>query len=500
LTIYGNIAGGQATASLTGTGTEPASVVLTPLFLNFPSTILGAASQAQNITVSNTATSAVTLGIAAVSGDFAISANTCATSLASGTGCTVAIVFKPTASGARTGTFTVTAGTGSQIANLTAALSGAGTAPGTDTLSTSTLSFAPQQLGTSSAAQQITLTNSGDVALTLIAAQITNGDFSVVNNCGSSLNAHANCSLSVLYQPKSIGPATGTLALSDQYRTQIVALTGTGVAPPGVSLSPINGLTFPATGVGLSSAAQTVTLTNNGGQPLAISSVNITGEFALPAGGNTCGTTLPVGAACAIQVVFAPASSGAKAGTLTVLDNAANPSQLIPLAGSAIDFTLATNGPSTVTVSNGLSATFPLLLSSDASVTGTAIFTCAGAPANSTCNITPASAALGSATTVSVTIQTGVAATSQNIFAHNLWWATLIPVGLLGLRRRFLCAVLLSTLILCAGCGSGRMIPPASAPGGGGSTATTPSGTYNITVAAASAGLVRTVNLTLVVK
>ena len=59
----------------------------------------------------------------------------------------------------------------------TASLSGTGDSPATDALSPLTLSFAAQQLTTASAVQQVMLTNNGDAALTLIAAQITSGRF-----------------------------------------------------------------------------------------------------------------------------------------------------------------------------------------------------------------------------------------------------------------------------------------------------------------------------------
>ncbi len=77
----------------------------------------------------------------------------------------------------------------------TVALSGVGTSPATDALSPLALAFAPQQLNTASVMQQVTLMNSGDVALTLIAAQIMAGDFTVVNSCGNSLNGHSSCSI-----------------------------------------------------------------------------------------------------------------------------------------------------------------------------------------------------------------------------------------------------------------------------------------------------------------
>ena len=61
-------------------------------------------------------------------------------------------------------------------------------------------------------------------------------------------------------------------------------MSGTGLAPPGVSLSPVGGLTFAATGVGLSAATQTVTLTNNGGVALAVAGVTVSGDYAAQPG------------------------------------------------------------------------------------------------------------------------------------------------------------------------------------------------------------------------
>ncbi len=170
LTIYGNVAGGQATAPLSGTGSPPAAIVLTPLTLNFPSTTINSTSAVQNITISNISNAAVAVQSANIVGvDFKITVNTCGPSLGPGVGCTVGVSFTPTASGGRSGILTVTDGAGTQ----TASLSGVGTSPPTDSLSPLALTFGPQQVNTTSAEQQITLTNAGDQPLTLIAAQIT---------------------------------------------------------------------------------------------------------------------------------------------------------------------------------------------------------------------------------------------------------------------------------------------------------------------------------------
>jgi len=506
LTVYGNVAGGQATAALSGTGSAAAPIVLNPILLTFPSTTISATSPVQNITISNTGATPIALQTPSVIGvDFKITANTCGSSLGPSVGCTVAIAFIPTASGTRSGTFSITDDVGTQ----TASLSGIGTSPATDALSPLALTFAPQQITTASAAQQITLTNSGDLPLTLIAAQITSGDFTAVNACGNSLNPHSTCSINVAFAPKNVGTLSGQLTVSDQYRTQTVTLNGIGLAPPGVSLSPFSTVTFPATGVGIQAAAQTVTLSNNGAVPLLVQSVVIAGDFVIVPGSNTCGSTVAVSTACTMQVAFAPTVGGPRSGTLTVTDNAPNSPQTLSLTGSGVDFTLDPNGGTSLTIVNGQNAVYPLLLSSAANIPGTATFTCTGAPANSTCNITPASVALGNTTTISVTVLTGVSSTAQSLRPLTnrpgmFWLATLLPLSLVALgrtRRSWLASsILLGCLVAATGCGAGRAIPLES---GSNPNPTpipiTPAGTYTIVASASSAGLTRAVNLTLIV-
>ena len=498
LTVYGNVAGGQVTAALSGTGTAPAAIILTPTTLSFAATGVGATSASQAITISNTGGNSATLQTPVITGDFIVTANTCGSSLAPNTGCTLSIAFTPTASGTRAGTLTLTDSAGTQVASL----SGIGTNPATDSLAPASLSFAAQQLNTASAAQQLTLTNAGDVALTLISAQVASGDFAVVNGCGNSLNAHSTCAFSVTYTPKSIGQETGTLNITDQFRTQTVLLNGTGLAPPGVSLSPVNGLAFGATGVALSAAAQAITLTNNGGVPLALSGIAASGDFALLAGSNTCGNSLAPAAACSVQIVFTPTAAGTRTGTVTFSDNAYSSPQTLPLTGVGVDFTLASNWPSSITIASGQTATYALLLTSIAGLPGSATFTCSGVPAHSTCTVNPASAALGGTTNVSVTVATGLATAAVEAprmpWSERLvWLAMLVPVGFAFKRTRRRWPLLL--LLLVAGCATGRTIPESTA-GGGTTTVATPSGSYTIVVAGSSAGLVRSVNLTLVVQ
>jgi hypothetical protein len=465
---------------------------------------VGATSAAQNITVSNTGGITATLQAPQISGDFAITANTCGATLPPNTGCTVSIAFTPTAPGNRSGLFNITDSAGTQSASLT----GIGQAQPTDSLAPVSLTFAAQQLNTASTAQTITLTNSGDVPLTLISTQ-TSGDFTVVNGCGVSLSGHSSCSMQIAFVPTALGARIGTLTVSDQLRSQTVSLAGTGIAPPGASLAPVSPLNFGTEPVGQTTAAQTVALTNNGGVTLAISSVSVAGDFAIVA--NACGSSVAPGAACTMQIVFSPSAGGARIGTLTVADNAASSPQSLQLTGTGIDFFLTAIGPTTATVSAGTNAVYPLLLSSAASVPGTVTFTCGPLPPHATCTVAPSNPTLGGTTAITVTVATSVLGAKLDgpFGSQMVWFALLLPWGLAGLRTRArqmrrlsAASILCATFLVCgalAGCSVSRIIP-ATTLGGGANATPTPTGAYNFTVAATSSGLTRSVGLTLIVQ
>jgi len=513
LTIYANIAGGQATIALNGTGTAAASIVLTPLTLSFPATIVNQTAASQNITVSNTGGTLATLSAPVLSGntaDFAVFANTCGTTLAADTGCTLTITFTPTASAARSATVSVTDNTGtSSAATQTASLSGIGEAPATDTLSAFALNFTSQQIGTTSAAQTITLTNSGGVPLTLIAASVSPGDFSVVNACGNSLAAHATCAFNVTFSPTAVGARSATLTITDQFRYQTVALNGTGIAGPGVSLTPVS-LVYPATGVGLTALAQTLTLTNNGGIPLIVSSVVVSPGFAIAL--NSCTTTVAVNASCSLTIVFAPTAPGPIAGTLTFTDNASSGVQTTSLSGTGIDFALTAAGVTSATVAgSGASVTYALQLSSLSGLSGNVALSCTGAPVNSICTVTPSIGSLGITTPVIVTLETAVPSTvglarplrpsRASSLAKAVLLAMLLPVVFFQRRRypRFTrLLVMLCALGALSSCGASRAIPTTGTTGGGGTP--TPPGISTITISAWAAGLTHSVSLTLTVQ
>jgi hypothetical protein len=207
-----------------------------------------------------------------------------------------------------------------------------------------------------------------------------------------------------------------------------------------------------------------------------------------------------------MQIVFTPTMGGVRSGTVTITDNSTNSPQIVQLSGVGVDFALAASGSTSQTVNAGSQAVYGLLLTSASGVPGAAAFTCSGAPANTTCVVNPASAVLGGTTVVTVTIATNSAwlrlPSGLGRLQPGVWFAVLLP-GLLGFRSRrmrsLLCIVMCFGLIAIAGCGASRVIPETTSTGASGG-APTASGTYNLTVTGTSAGLTRSVGLTLVVK
>lgn len=202
-----------------------AALALSSASLVFGNQILNAPSAPQNITVTNIGGATLSIMSVVASGDFA-QTNSCTSLLRGGGGCTISVTFAPTATGTRTGALTLTdnAANSPQIVTLT----GTGGVP-VVTLSPTGLTFSPQLLNTSSAAQTVMLTNSGNATLT-IASIAVNGHFSQTNNCGSNLAAGASCTIGVTFTPTASGTGTGALTLTDSAANspQTVSLTGTG--------------------------------------------------------------------------------------------------------------------------------------------------------------------------------------------------------------------------------------------------------------------------------
>ncbi len=404
MTIFANVYGGQLTVDLTGTGSPAGVVTLTPAMVSFGEVEVGTTSAALQVTAENSSAAAVPISNVSITSPFVIASDACGTSsLAANVDCQLQVKFAPAQAGPAAGLLTFTDGAGTQ----TVELSGVGAAAPTDILSSASLAFPATAAGQLSAAQSITITNSGGVPLTSISIS-ANGEFQESSNCVTQLAAGAVCTVSVQFAPMQVGTFNGTLTIADALRTQTVAMNGTGLAPPAFSVTPAS-LTFTNQQPGVASAPQSLTVTNSGGAPMANVGFQITGAAATnySISATTCGALLNNGKSCTAQIVFTPSATGAIVATVAVSSSTAGVTAVaVPLNGSGqLAAGLATN-PSQITfpvVAAGQSSIAQAITVTNSSSYAIGLVSlAAGAPFNIAQNTCTGSLAAGANCTASV--------------------------------------------------------------------------------------------------
>ncbi|MFZ0200648.1 MAG: choice-of-anchor D domain-containing protein [Candidatus Sulfotelmatobacter sp.] len=504
---FQNVLGGGTDAFVMKISPSSApAVALSPYSLQYSSQAVASTSAAQTALLRNMGSSALAISSITASGDFAELDN-CGTSVLAASSCTLSVTFTPTAVGTRLGSISIqdnAAGPPHVIS-----LSGIGSGP-VAALSPGSLSFSPQLVGSSSAAQPVALTNTGNATMNLGTIQVT-GDFSQVNNCTATLAANASCTINVTFTPTASGTRSGALSVSDdaQGTPQTVNLTGTGssAATPIAVVSPAS-LSFSSQPLTTSSASQAVTLSNPGSAGLNIGAIQVTGDFAQT---NNCPATLAANSRCTVNVTFTPTASGARSGTLTVTDNASGSPQVVNLAGTGTDFSL-TNSTGADTIQPGSAANYTLTVSHLGGSFGNAVkLTCSGLPAQTSCSLSPTAVTPGASSASSTLTITSTATVSQAVPRSSrsapiyAVWIQLQTIGLFGfvviasrrsgrkLRGGILSLLLTASLLFMTGCAGGTGIGPTLHTG-------TSAGTYTITVTGSSGNLQHSLPVTLVVQ
>ena len=320
---------------------------------------------------------------ATLTGDFT-QTNNCPVPPAQLTGqqnCTYTVLFAPAAAGLRTGTLTInTDAPGSPSFSVNFA--GNGVTIPSPMITPLALNFGPVVLGSSSAAQNVTLSNTGNGPLTFTAPVLA-GPFSLsANTCASPLAASGSCTLSVKFNAAAKGPASGTLTLTSNAagQTLSVGLRGTGVTGPLPSALPAS-LAFGNQPMNTTSAAKPVTLSNSGDTSFSIVGIHASENFSQT---NNCGASLTPGTSCTINVSFAPGSDTfpmfPTSGQVFVTTNAPGSPLGISLSGTP---TASTGAATTISVTSsanpstvGQSVTFTATVTSQTAgtITGTVTF------------------------------------------------------------------------------------------------------------------------------
>ncbi len=347
-----------------------------PPALNFAATAVGSTSSdsPQTVQVENIGNAPLTFPIPSAGDNPGISANFMLTGsgasdcplltpnssapdmLAAGASCLLHISFVPASAGSAYGALTLTDNSLNAAAPgyATQSILLSGNAP-VASLSATSLAFGLQQVGTASATQQVTLTNTGSAALAMVNTSVTGANassFVFPNSCGSSLAPGANCVIQGNLTPAAVGALTAVVNITDSApgSPQTIILTGTGVYPATVTVTPASSSVN-----GAQALTVTVAVSGGGGNPTPTGSVTLTIEsytsapatlsngsatIDVPAGSLTVGTD-------SIVAAYTPDSSSA-----SIYESASGSSSIMVTASSTATAPLAATGAASAITAN----------------------------------------------------------------------------------------------------------------------------------------------------
>jgi hypothetical protein len=187
------------------------------------------------VVITNDGTASLTISGATLAGndaaELAIGANGCiGLALAPGSSCTIDVAFSPATVGAKTAELRVVddAAGSPHILPIT----GTGTSP-VAVLSGSSLTFAPQAVGTMSESQVVSVGNSGTATLLVGTVNVDGAsasEFHVSGCAGANVAPGSDCVVNVRFAPTADGARDATLLITDDTgSTHSVALHGAGL-------------------------------------------------------------------------------------------------------------------------------------------------------------------------------------------------------------------------------------------------------------------------------
>jgi hypothetical protein len=199
------------------------------------------------------------------------------------------------------------------------------------TLSQSSLTFATTMAGNASAAQTVTLSNTGTTTLH-IGPIATDADFVATTTC-TTLLPGTTCTLTVVFTPQSTSTATTRISaveISSDSGTPLEFISLIGVSSPPTLFLAQSTLSFGTVLVG-ANASLPLQITNTGTSAVTFYSLTATGDFT-PSSGScpAAGNTLAPNTSCNLEVEFAPLQTGTRTGILSISTSAST----LPIAAT----------------------------------------------------------------------------------------------------------------------------------------------------------------------
>lgn len=295
---------------------------ISPAVVTFLQQGVGLAAPPKIVTFANVGTTALGVSSFVTKGDFSATGD-CGAQLSPGARCTIHVIFKPTATGTRTGTLTITDSAGSH----NVALRGTGVTGPLVVIPPVSTVYAPS--GITSAPFTITVNNVGSGTLH-VSSLGWSGSFNFVgSNCFLPLAPVSSCTVQMTYTANGSEFEVFNVYDDAPGSPQGIFISGQPLTP-GIQFSSL-GVRFDQQSIGGKSAVQKVAVMNGSPNPVSITSIGKTGDFVKT---QTCGTTLAVGAFCYINISFKPTAVGIRQGSVVLTDSAAASPQVLPLLGT----------------------------------------------------------------------------------------------------------------------------------------------------------------------
>ncbi len=286
--------------------------------IGFPDVMLGNSAD-RTLTIANNGDGALSLTNLRAEGGpgFSIIGATSRT-VAPGSSTEVTVRFTPTVSGGVTGTLLLSSNVNGGT-NHAVQLSGRGIAPASLTAG-ALLGFGDVAAGMSSTAA-ISISNAGDLPLTISSTTVTGTGFTLVS-APTSLGARRSADVQVRFSPTVRGDAVGLLTITSNGGTRQIALAGRGIGAQGDFTPPSLDLgTIPAG----TTTTRSVQLDNIGELPLTITGLDAT-DPAVQRG--TLPATVPAKESRSVQLRVTPTTTGPLSATVTLRSNSDQPFSL----------------------------------------------------------------------------------------------------------------------------------------------------------------------------
>lgn len=304
--------------SLPGPATAAGALEVSHRVLAFDTAWVTGPAVSRHVTLTNKSAQPASFTYIVTEGASEFTASSGCSSLAAGASCDIQVAFTAGAAGSRTGMLKVTAATGQ---STSVQLSGSGRATSV-TLSTPTFADAvlPSNPDVTGVAR---LTNNSYQPLTvnplvLRTAVTPAGMYTIASNtCGTTLAPEASCDVTLRVGTTVSGPRNATLRVNTGAGAMQVPLSGNVIA--GTATLSQSYIDFGRKEINVTSAPQSVQLTNTGNAVLNVSSMSFVylGEYF--GRSNTCGSPLRPGESCTISIAFTPKNSEYVRGELAIV-------------------------------------------------------------------------------------------------------------------------------------------------------------------------------------